>query len=91
VYRAFMITIESMSNNETVKGAGSRGETSSDHIINDIRHAVRVAISRAVHELFHECEPEVFLLCGNDDGERRAIVVFLFWWFLSPGFFRRSC
>lgn len=70
MYRAFMITIESMSNNETVKGTGPRGETSCDHIINDIRHADGVAISRPVHELFHECEPEVFLLCGNDERER---------------------
>ena len=56
-----MIGIESVGHDQGVEGAGARGEAGGNHVVNHLGDGERVAVSRSLHELFHEDEAEALL------------------------------
>lgn len=74
-YRPLGVSVESVSYDQAVEGARAGGEAGGDHVVNDIRDSIGVAIASPDHELLHESQAEVLLGYGGGRGRRRGVVV----------------
>lgn len=59
-----------MGDNQAVEGAGPRGETSGNHVVDYSGDTERVAVPGSLHKLFHEGELKGLLRCRCSGGWR---------------------
>nr|GLL17984.1 hypothetical protein Itr_chr01CG18880 [Ipomoea trifida] len=63
-----------MRNDQSMKRARSRIESSSNHIINDIRDTGNVSVASAFHQLLHENQPEHLFSAGRHQGAAAVVI-----------------
>lgn len=74
-----VVADEDIGDDQAMEGARAGGESGGGHVVNDLGNPVDVAVASALHQLFHEDQPQPFLGArhGSHHRGRRVAVVIL--------------